>query len=82
MEAKLIASQAAHITLQKMVYLNKIDPQGLLAEFDRVLAVRGAEQTRVAARHTAVKANIEARLGLKLDQVSFDDETGAIHTHG
>lgn len=64
---------------KKDQYLKQIDPQGILASFDRELAKSKADVKEAEDLGKAVRTEIESRLNIQLINYSFDDKTGVLH---
>ena len=70
------------LTAQRAALLAEIDPQGQLRKLEAEIAKRKAELVEVAQENAAVVKAVEARLGIRLAEYSFDDVTGTLHHLG
>jgi hypothetical protein len=67
---------------ERAALLAQIDPQGRLRAIDTEIGKRKAELARAKDDNAQAVAGIEARLGIRLAEYSFDDVTGTLHHLG
>lgn len=66
---------------RRAAYLQKIDPEGQLAKMDQELRAVAERSSTAKRQYMEVVKSIESRLGIKLSNYSFDDESGALIPH-
>ena len=67
------------ITLsQKNAYIQKVDPQGVIARFDQRLTALRQERQEAEQEYRAVTALINKRLGIDLKDYAYDDKSGVL----
>ena len=81
-EVKCTIIQTELLLLKKKLYLDKIDPDGKLASFDRDIRSLSTEQTERKCRGQEIKKLAEERLGIDLSKYSYDEENGTVFPHG
>ncbi len=79
--AEMRAAAAEHTLLlrDRAVLLAKIDPEGTLRRLTEQLAVKKSDLEAARQLHLGAVSAIEQRLGVKLDEYSYDDVTGTLH---
>jgi hypothetical protein len=78
-QQRLAAAEAKNVRVERVAYLQKIDPQGQLGKFDQHLIELTNAEGAARAGYERLLAQIESRLGIKLAQgCTIDPATGAI----
>lgn len=66
-------------SLRRQTFIREVDPKGVLDGMEKEMRAHMAEISASKNKHLALKAAISSRLGVDLDKVSYDDETGVVH---
>jgi hypothetical protein len=75
-------SESQNVQALRRALMAKIDPQGHVEKLDsRLVALREESRTNENSYKTLM-ADVEAKLGIKMSDYSYDDETGALHHIG
>lgn len=82
-ETEIRASESAKklALLERAQLLAKIDPSGQLAGLEQALSGAVSSGSKAMSAYSQVASEIETRLGIKLADFSFDDETGTLFEH-
>ena len=78
-QQRLAAAEAKNVRVERVAYLQTIDPHGQLGKFDQQLVELTNAEGMARASYERLLAQIEERLGIKLAQgCTIDPTTGAI----
>lgn len=66
---------------RRLAYIQKIDPEGQMAKMEEEVRASAVKSQQAKQQYEVVTKRIEARLGIKLTNYSFDDETGTLIPH-
>lgn len=66
-------------TIQRTSYLKQIDPNGQLAKIEQDMGLASGAAEAARKQYQEVIDAVEARLGVKLNDYSFDMNTGVLH---
>lgn len=82
-ETEIRAAESAKklALLERAQLLAKIDPSGQLAGLEQALSGAVSAGSKAMSSYAEVASEVETRLGIKLADFSFDDETGTLFEH-
>lgn len=80
-EAARYGMEAQVRQARKAAYLRQIDPKGELAKMDTEMRGFAERSTMARKQYIDVVKAVEGRLNIKLENYSFDDDTGALIPH-
>lgn len=78
-EQERFGRQYTLATIQRAAYLKQIDPNGQLAKIEQDMGLASGSAEAARKQYQEVLEAVEARLGIKLTDYSFDANTGVLH---
>ena len=66
--------------IKRLSYLKQVDPNDLLAKFDGELSALDAAVVQAEKQYQEVVEAVQSRLNLKLDEYTFDGQTGILRS--
>lgn len=78
-EQERFGRQYTLATIQRAAYLKQIDPNGQLAKIEQDMGLASGSAEAARKQYQEVLEAVEARLGVKLNDYSFDANTGVLH---
>ena len=80
-EARASLAEAQLLLLRKELYLEKIDPEGQYAAFERDIKNMATAHNLSQQKYMEAKDQVEKRLQIQMKDFSYDDETGVLMPH-
>lgn len=77
-EQRAATAEANLRIYERNAYLRKIDPEGKLAAYDQEIRDLIGRATASRGKYAETITKIESRVGIKMADYSYDDETGAL----
>lgn len=82
MTAQKAKVELAFVSLQRMSFIEKVDPEGKIAEFDKQLKDKMGQLQQLVKNIENIQKEVSVRLGIDLKKYAFDEETGTLHYTG
>lgn len=80
-ENRRFNAEASMRLLEKHALVRQLDPDNKLGLLDQSIRNASEAAARAQQQHNEVLAEVEKRLGISVQNFSFDDETGRIWPH-
>lgn len=80
-EHKRHSAEATLRVLEKQALVRQLDPDNKLGLLDQAIRAASQEAARAQEQHTATMKEIEKRLGINIQEFSFDSDTGRLWPH-
>lgn len=82
MAAQKAKVELALVGLQRQSFIDKVDPEGKIAEFDKALKDKLGQLQQLIKNIESIQKEVSVRLGIDLKKYAFDEETGILHYTG